>query len=41
MSRQAGLAAWVLEKWRGWADSGRDIDATFSRDFLLTVVTLY
>ena len=31
----AGLAAWVLEKWRGWADSGRDIDAIFSRDFLL------
>jgi hypothetical protein len=31
----------VLEKWRGWADSGGDIDATFSRDFLLTVVTLY
>jgi pimeloyl-ACP methyl ester carboxylesterase len=24
----AGLAAWVLEKWRGWADSGGDIDAT-------------
>ncbi len=37
----AGLAAWVLEKWRGWADSGGDIDATFSCDFLLTVVTLY
>jgi pimeloyl-ACP methyl ester carboxylesterase len=37
----AGLAAWVLEKWRGWADSGGDLDATFSRDFLLTVVTLY
>jgi hypothetical protein len=37
----AGLAAWVLEKWRGWADSGGDIDASFSRDFLLTVVTLY
>jgi pimeloyl-ACP methyl ester carboxylesterase len=37
----AGLAAWVLEKWRGWADSGGDIDAAFSRDFLLTVVTLY
>jgi pimeloyl-ACP methyl ester carboxylesterase len=31
----------VLEKWRGWADSGGDIDAAFSRDFLLTVVTLY
>lgn len=37
----AGLAAWVLEEWRGWADSGGDIEATFSRDFLLTVVTLY
>jgi hypothetical protein len=37
----AGLAAWMLEKWRGWADSGGDIDATSSRDFLLTVVTLY
>jgi pimeloyl-ACP methyl ester carboxylesterase len=37
----AGLAAWVLEKWRAWADSGGDLDATFSRDFLLTVVTLY
>jgi len=37
----AGLAAWVLEKWRGWAGSGGDIDAAFSRDFLLTVLTLY
>jgi pimeloyl-ACP methyl ester carboxylesterase len=37
----AGLAAWVLEKWRAWADSGGDLGATFSRDFLLTVVTLY
>jgi pimeloyl-ACP methyl ester carboxylesterase len=37
----AGLAAWVLEKWRGWADSGGDLEGTFSRDFLLTVVTLY
>ncbi len=23
----AGLAAWVLEKWRGWSDSGGDIEA--------------
>lgn len=37
----AGLAAWILEKWRGWADSAGDIEATFSRDFLLTIVTLY
>jgi pimeloyl-ACP methyl ester carboxylesterase len=37
----AGLAARVPEKRRGRAGSGGDIDATFSRDFLLTVVTLY
>ncbi len=37
----AGLAAWVLEKWRSWADSGGDPDAVFTRDLLLTVVTLY
>src|SRR6266511_942543 len=37
----AGLAAWVLEKWRAWADSSGDLEATFSRDFLLTIVTLY
>jgi pimeloyl-ACP methyl ester carboxylesterase len=37
----AGLAAWILEKWRAWADSGGDPERRFSRDFLLTVVTLY
>lgn len=37
----AGLAAWILEKWRSWADSQGDLDARFSRDFLLTVVTIY
>ena len=37
----AGLAAWVLEKWRAWADSCGDLEDTFARDFLLTVVTLY
>ena len=37
----AGLAAWVLEKWRAWADSGGDLENTFTPDFLLTVVTLY
>ena len=37
----AGLAAWILEKWRSWSDSGGDLDACFARDFLLTVVTLY
>jgi pimeloyl-ACP methyl ester carboxylesterase len=37
----AGLAAWVLEKWRAWSDSGGDLDGRFSRDFLLTMLTLY
>jgi pimeloyl-ACP methyl ester carboxylesterase len=37
----AGLAAWILEKWRSWADSGGNLDERISRDFLLTMVTLY
>jgi len=37
----AGLAAWILEKWRSWADTRGDPETRFSRDFLLTTVTLY
>jgi len=37
----AGLAAWILEKWRAWSDSGGDLEARFPRDFLLTMLTLY
>lgn len=37
----AGLAAWIIEKWRSWSDSHGDLDARFSRDFLLTTLTLY
>jgi pimeloyl-ACP methyl ester carboxylesterase len=37
----AGLAAWILEKWRSWTESGGDLDASLGRDFLLTNVTLY
>lgn len=37
----AGLAAWVLDKWRSWSDSGGDLDATFGRDFLLTMLTVW
>jgi len=37
----AGLAAWILEKWRSWGDSRGNLDECFSRDFLLTTVTLY
>jgi pimeloyl-ACP methyl ester carboxylesterase len=37
----AGLAAWILEKWRSWSDSRGDLSTRFSSDFLLTTVTLY
>ncbi|MFF3632153.1 epoxide hydrolase family protein [Streptomyces sp. NPDC002164] len=37
----AGLAAWVLDKWRSWSDSGGDLDATFGRDALLTMLTIW
>lgn len=37
----AGLAAWILEKWRAWSDSGGDLEARFERDFLLELLTLY
>jgi pimeloyl-ACP methyl ester carboxylesterase len=37
----AGLAAWLLEKWRSWTDSGGDPVSRFSADFLLTLLTLY
>ena len=37
----AGLAAWILEKWRSWTDSRGDLEEHFSRDFLLTTVMLF
>jgi pimeloyl-ACP methyl ester carboxylesterase len=37
----AGLAAWLVEKWRAWSDSGGDVDARIGRDHLLTTITLY
>jgi pimeloyl-ACP methyl ester carboxylesterase len=37
----AGLAAWIVEKWRSWTDNGGDLDARLSRDFILTLITIY
>lgn len=37
----AGLAAWILEKFRDWSDCNGDLFARFSRDELLGNVTLY
>ena len=37
----AGLAAWIVEKLRGWSDCGGDVESVWSRDELLTWVTAY
>ncbi len=37
----AGLAAWILEKFREWSDCNGDLLSRFTRDELLANVTLY
>ncbi len=37
----AGLAARIVEKWRAWSDCNGDVETTFTRDQLLTNITLY
>lgn len=37
----AGLAAWIVEKFREWSDCGGDIERRFTKDQLLANVTLY
>lgn len=37
----AGLLAWIVEKLRSWSDCGGDVESVWSRDELLTWVTLY
>jgi pimeloyl-ACP methyl ester carboxylesterase len=37
----AGLAAWIIEKFRSWSDCGGDVETRFSKDELLANVTLY
>jgi len=37
----AGLAAWIVEKWRGWTDPAGEVERYFSRDLLLANITLY
>ena len=36
-----GLAAWIVEKLRGWSDCGGDVESVFPRDDLLTWISLY
>lgn len=37
----AGLAAWIVEKFRAWSDCGGDPAGYFGRDVLLTNIMLY
>jgi pimeloyl-ACP methyl ester carboxylesterase len=37
----AGLAAWIVEKYREWSDCGGEVERRFSKDDLLTNITIY
>ncbi len=37
----AGLAAWIVEKFRAWSDCDGDVERSFTKDQLLTNVTAY
>ena len=37
----AGLAAWIVEKYRTWSDCGGDVERRFTKDDLLTTITIY
>ena len=37
----AGLAAWIVEKYRSWSDCGGDVERRFTKDEILTQLTIY
>ena len=37
----AGLASWIVEKYRTWSDCGGDVERSYTKDELLTIVTIY
>jgi len=37
----SGLAAWIVEKFRGWSDCGGDVERCFTKDQLLTTIMIY
>ncbi|MFL6072649.1 MAG: epoxide hydrolase family protein [Mycobacteriales bacterium] len=37
----AGLAAWIVDKYRDWSDCHGDVETRFDRDTLCTILTLY
>jgi pimeloyl-ACP methyl ester carboxylesterase len=36
-----GLAAWIVEKYREWSDCNGDVETRFTKDELLTNITIY
>ena len=36
-----GLAAWIVEKYRRWSDCEGDVETRFTKDELLTTITIY
>ena len=37
----AGLAAWIIEKFRAWSDCGGDVESVFTRDQMLADISFY
>lgn len=37
----AGLAAWIVEKFRAWSDCGGDVESVLSKDEMLADIALY
>lgn len=37
----AGLAAWIVEKFRTWSDCGGEVERRFTKDQLLSNITIY
>ncbi len=37
----AGLAAWIVDKFRAWSDCGGDVERAFSKDHLLANIAFY
>ena len=37
----AGVCAWIVEKWRTWSDCNGDVESVYTKDELLTTVTIY
>jgi pimeloyl-ACP methyl ester carboxylesterase len=37
----AGLASWLVDKYRAWGDCHGDLESRFPKDLMLTIITLY